>query len=240
MCGVYNFPVFSGYLWAARYAANGNQIWLQKYGESLGIDANASALAVDRYGNLIVVGRAETAGNGDILVVKYGSDGAQRWAQTLDGVGGGEDSASDVVVDRAGGIYVAASSTGMGSGLDYLVVKYGPGGGYKWESRYVGPGTDDEAKAIAIDGERSTYVTGFSPTATGNRDIVTMKVGATGTRRWAKRFDGGGHSDDFGVDAAFRAGALYVAGSASTPTSRQRHQPPGLHGDRSLPDRLFA
>ena len=66
LCGVYDCPLFSGYLWAARYAANGNQIWLQKYGESLGIDANATAIAVDRYGNLIVVGRAEVAGNGDI------------------------------------------------------------------------------------------------------------------------------------------------------------------------------
>jgi hypothetical protein len=215
MCGVYMRPSATGYLWVARYAANGNQIWLQKYGESLGIDANASAIAVDRWGNLIVAGRAESTGTGDILVLKYSAGGVLRWAQTLDGVGGGEDSAGDVAVDRAGGIYVACASTGMGTGQDYLVVKYGAGGGYKWECRYAGPGADDTPYAIAIDGERSTYVTGASPGTGGDRDIVTVKVDATGSRVWARRFDGSAHLDDFALDVACGAGAVYVTGTAS-------------------------
>ena len=219
LCGTYDCPVVTGYLWAARYSSSGNQIWLTKWGEALGIDGEITAVAVDRWGNLIVVGHALLGGNDDIVVVKFGHDGTVRWDHLVDGVGGGTDQAHDVVVDRAGNVYVAAASDGVGTDLDYLVIKYSAAGVYRWESRYAGPGTFDIPHAIAIDSVRSTYVTGSSRSAAGDADMVTVKIDPDGTRRWTKRWKGPAHLDDSGLEIALAAGAVTVAGVTTGATT---------------------
>jgi len=233
LCGVYDHWDNDNYLWVARYSSNGNQIWLRKYGETLGSVGNGVAIAVDRNGNLIVVGQISLAGNRNILVLKYSRDGVLRWDHIFDGVAGGDDGATDVVVDGSGGVYLAAASTGLSSGLDYLVIKYNAAGAYRWESRYVGPGVDDAPWAIVIDGERNTYVTGGSAGAAGDSDIVTVKMDAAGTRLWARRWDGGAHLDDYAVDLAVAAGGVYVDGVSTSGTSSEdvallRYAPSGV------------
>lgn len=216
LCGTYDHWDNDGYLWVARYAANGNQIWLRKYDETLGSVSTWVAIAVDRDGDLIVAGQITLAGNADMLVLKYSRDGVLRWEHIFDGVAGGDDGATDVVVDGSGGVYVAAASTGLGSGVDYLVVKYSSAGAYRWESRYVGPVADDAPRAIAIDGGRATYVTGTSTGGGGDGDIVTVKTSAAGKRLWARRWDGGAHLADEAYDVAVAAGGVYVDGAATS------------------------
>ena len=218
LCGAYDHWDSDGYLWVARYASNGNQIWLRKYGETVGRIGNRVATAVDHDGNLVVAGQITLAGNVDILVLKYSRDGVLRWERVVDGVAGGNDGATDVVVDSSGGVYVAATSTGLSSGLDYLVIKYSSAGAYLWQSRYVGPGADDVPWAIAIDGERNTYLTGSSPNIAGDSDIVTVKTSASGKRLWTRRWDGGAHLEDEAHDVAVAAGGVYVNGVASSGT----------------------
>jgi len=211
-CGVYDYPLFSGYLWVARYSPGGRREWLHKYGESLGIDANASAIAVDGQGDLIVAGEAVVAGNRNALTLKYSPEGTLLWAKQFDGAVSGVDTATAVAVDSAGGIYVAGATTDIGTGLDYLVVKYDQTGHRKWVASYSGPSGDDAAAAITVGAAGSVYVTGVSPSAGGDADCVTAKLSASGSWRWFRRYGSPGGFADSARKVAVGAGGVYVDG----------------------------
>jgi Beta-propeller repeat len=211
-CGVYKEPAFTGYLWVARYSSGGHLLWLHKYGESLGIDANANAIAVDGQGDLIVVGQAVVAGNTNALTLKYAPDGTLRWAKQFDGAVSGQDFASAVAVDSAGGIYVAGATTQVGTGLDYLVVKYDAAGHRRLEATYGGVG-GDVVNAIAVGAAGSVYVTGTSLNAGGDTDCVTAKLGSNGPWKWFRTYASPGGFDDGGRQIAVSAGGVYVDGT---------------------------
>ena len=60
----------------------------------------------------------------DCLTVKYDSDGSQLWTTRYNGTGDAEDCGNDVVTDGAGNVYVTGRSTGGGTSLDYVTIKY--------------------------------------------------------------------------------------------------------------------
>jgi hypothetical protein len=211
---VYDYPIFSGYLWVARYSSAGHLQWLRKYGEALGIDANANAMAVDKQGDPIVVGQAVVTGNTNVLTLKYSPNGTLRWARQFDGAVSGQDFANAVAVDSAGGIYVAGATAGVGTGLDYLVVKYDKAGHRKFVDTYSGPFGDDAVAAIAVGEAGSVYVTGHSQNTSGLDDCETAKLSSSGPWKWFRRFASPGGFADFGQKIAVSAGGVYVDGIA--------------------------
>jgi hypothetical protein len=54
---------------------------------------------------------------------------SQFWAEAYNGNASGQDTASCISVDKRGNTYVAGSSQRLGTGVDYVIVKYGPLGG---------------------------------------------------------------------------------------------------------------
>ena len=68
------------------------QVWVARYnGPGNGIDV-ASALAVDKLGNVYVTGLS--AGSGtvwDYATIKYGPDGSQQWVARYNGPANGDD-----------------------------------------------------------------------------------------------------------------------------------------------------
>ena len=72
---------------------------------------------------------------------------------------------------------------------------YGQGVYEAWVARYDGPGSADQAEAIAIDDSGNVYVTGFTP-GTGNDDFATIKYAANGDSLWLRRYNGPGNSRD--------------------------------------------
>ena len=215
-CGVYDYPLFSGYLWVARYSSAGRLQWLRKYGESLGIDANANAMTVDKQGDPIVVGQAVVAGNTNALTLKYSPNGTLRWARQFDGAVSGQDFATAVAVDGAGGIYVAGATADVGTGLDYLVVKYDKSGHRRFVSTYSGPFGDDVVAAVAVGDAGSVYVTGHSQNASGIDDCETAKLSSSGPWKWFRRFASPGGFADYGQQIAASAGGVYVDGIAGS------------------------
>ncbi len=83
------------------------------------------------------------------------------------------------------------------------------------ESRYNGPGNGyDGGRAIAFDNNGYIYVTGDVSTAANNTDIITMKYRPSGTKVWARRWNGLANSQDLGYDIAVDAQRnVYVLGT---------------------------
>lgn len=63
----------------------------------------------------------------------------QQWLKTYNGTGSSTDSPSDLKTDASGNIYITGYSTGVGTGYDWLTIKYDPSGTQLWEKRYNEP-----------------------------------------------------------------------------------------------------
>lgn len=83
-----------------------------------------------------------------------------------------------------------------------------------WASRYDGrAGSNDYAKAVACDSRGDIYVSGYSATAAGTFDFLTIKYAGSGGVYWIKGWDGLAGADDIvSALATDRTDGVYVTG----------------------------
>ena len=80
---------------------------------------------MDGQGNVYVSGDSD--GNGtdkDYATIKYDSSGYSLWVQRYNGPGNGIDVGNSIAVDDSGNVYVSGYSLGIGTGRDYVIIKY--------------------------------------------------------------------------------------------------------------------
>lgn len=159
------------------YSSAGLPLWTNRFnGPANGEDAPAG-VAVDREGNLIVVGYSWTGNSFDYLTIKYSGDGVPLWTNSYDGPANGAEFATALAVDATGNTIVSGHSRN-GTGYDYATVAYSSSGVALWTNRYDGAGNgDDYANAIAVDGNGNVFVTGTSWNGIAY-DSVTIKYAA--------------------------------------------------------------
>ncbi len=198
----------------ARYRPDGTRKWVRSWSRGVEVDEWVEGIAADADGNLIVCGwfSGGRAGTPDWFVVKFDRGGDRRWTKTVAGLAGGDDRALDVVVNRAGRIYVTGSVAKNAGGKDWRTAKLAPNGTTRWARTYAGPeGLDDLPSAMALDVDGNVYVTGFEGTVMQTRrNLVTLKYTPLGARSWARVFDMG--REETGVDIAVRRSGVAVAG----------------------------
>src|SRR5580765_5558891 len=172
-------------LWLCGPSAGGGQggvpLWTNRYnGPGNGSD-QATSLAVDGNGNVIVTGFSTN----DYATIKYSGSGVPLWTNQYNGPGNGTDRAIAVAVDGSGNVIVTGSSFGNGTSDDYATIKYSAAGVPIWINRYNGPGNyADEATALAVDGNGNVFVTGwvagFSSGGGSAIGYATLKYSAAG------------------------------------------------------------
>jgi len=208
-----------------KYDSLGNELWVARYGGP-GDDYDwPFDITTDNSGNVYITGRSVGAGTGfDYVTIKYDSAGNEKWAQRYDGTGNSSDEAYAVAVDSAGNVYMAGTSTGSGTGLDFATIKYDSSGNEKWVRRYNSSGEMDEfSTRLALDNLGNIYITGGSWKFLQGipSDIITIKYDSVGNEKWVKRYNGPGNDDDIPeaiiVDAS---GNIYVVGSSYRASSR--------------------
>jgi len=208
-----------------KYDPSGQQQWVDRYDGSSGSMDMASAIAVDEAGNVYVTGATGSGRAGraspiqtDFITIKYSPMGQRIWAVTYNGPANAQDIATHLALDTNGNLYVAGTSMGNGTGLDYAIIKYNSSGEMQWLARYNSDeNLQDNISGLAVDASGNVAVTGtigsdlFNP----NSDFLTIKYNSTGKQQWLARYNGPGNSWERAAGLALdRDGNVYVTGQS--------------------------
>ncbi len=207
----------------AKYASDGTQQWIQQFGS--GVEDLAKGVAVDGSGNAYITGwtngslTGSNAGDADVFLAKYASDGTQQWIRQF---GSAEsDSGTGIGVDGSGNAYITGSTGGSldgstAGGTDVFLAKYASDGTQQWIHQF-GSDKDDEGTGIAVDGSGNAYITGttggsLNGSNAGPDDVFLAKHGSDGNQQWIRQF--GSADDDQGRGVAVDgSGNAYITGT---------------------------
>ena len=183
-------------------------VWTYTWNGSANKDDEVNAIYVEG-GNLFIAGYTTKSNNTrDLRVVCLDTiAGAMNWEYTYNGPGNGNDEAYAIAggYGLQGGndynIYVAGYSAGIGTGLDFTVIKFDPlltGGTHKWVYRKTGPGNNsDIAYSIATTSSAASgtqpmiYAAGYTTGSGSGKDFTIIKLDTLGTEKWVLPHDVG-------------------------------------------------
>ncbi len=204
------------------FDSNGNQNWAQTYnGPNSGKD-QATDLAIDNLGNVILTGFSEKSSTENYLTtLKYNNAGVQQWVDNWWVPGGaGNNRGNSIVVNPSGDVYVTGLLDSV-PGEYAATIKYDSNGNRLWQNLY-NPlnGIHMEGIQNTLDESGNILSTGVYDFLGGAMDFLTMKIDPSGNLLWANIEDGRTldymqTKEGITTDAS---GNIYIAGT-STNTS---------------------
>lgn len=107
-----------------KYNHQGAEEWTARY-NNIGNDIANGGIAVDAQGNVYITGKSESTGTSfDYVTIKYNPLGVQQWLTRYNGLANGIDQTQAIAVDGYGNVYVTGNSQGVGTDLDWVMIKY--------------------------------------------------------------------------------------------------------------------
>jgi hypothetical protein len=216
-------------IFVAKYSPAGVLQWSKHFG-STGFN-RAEGIALDRSGNVIVVGGftgavdfgggpLSSAGGFDVFVAKFSAAGAHLWSRAFGNAQ--DDLAYAVAVDEGDDIVVTGTFYGrvdFGGGIltgwtrDTFVAKYTAFGEHVWSRNFSTGYGFSTGNGIATDGNGNVVVVGFLQaevdfgagpvTSAGAKDVFMAKYSPEGDYLWARTF--GNTRDDVANGVAVSA-----------------------------------
>lgn len=182
-----------------------------------------AAMAVDSHQNVVSLSWSETVGGDtDVVVEKYDRTGKFLWSATWGGQDQLDDTGVNLVIDSNDDIYVSGTSESATSGSDFMLLKFDANGDFVWEDLFDGSGNGTDYSSafgtLAIDAEDNIYLAGFSWSADGLYEFMTIRYDGDGNQVWKQAYRGPNASIPNSYGWALEvsdAGDVYVAGDAA-------------------------
>jgi hypothetical protein len=230
-------------IFLAKFDSNGNHKWSKRFGGSGGDVGNS--VSVDISGNVYVIGYFESstidfgggaltnAGNQDVFLAKFDSNGNHLWSKKFGGSSG--DIGYSVSVDSSGNVYITgwfySSTIDFGGGAltnsyasytDIFLAKFDSNGNHLWSKKFGGS-VDDYGRSVSVDSSGNVYITGYFKSSTIDfgggalnktswSDIFLAKFDSNGNHLWSKSFGGSGNYN-FGYSVSVdSSGNVYITG----------------------------
>lgn len=210
------------------------------FGAGIAVDINQAAYITGQTtgGFPLVNAEQSTYGGGlnDAFVTKLNASGGFAYSTYLGGPN--TDFGSGIAVDSTGAAYVVGTTSGGfpvvnaeqsafgGGGFDVFVAKVAPAGSLVYAT-YLGGDTADYSAAIAVDNQRSAYVTGITDGGFPVLNAQQATYGGNGGNAFVTKFNASGavvYSTYLGASASCNAtaiavdstGAAYVTGDTGS------------------------
>lgn len=212
-------------IFITKYDETGTRLWTKQIGTPY--SDIGYAIAVDSYGYVYVTGSTLgdldgniSAGNSDIFLIKYDSEGNRIWTRQIGS--NNFDEARCIKINNNGDVYLVGNTQGVLPGtssyglVDGFIIKYDIAGDVHW-IRQFGTSSIDWPTGITEDNDNNVYVSGFTNgalpgnTNSGGRDVFVVKFSSSGDILWIKQF--GSDKDDYGNSIAIDIhGNIFVGG----------------------------
>lgn len=199
---------------------SGTERWVYRYVEPGDTFGNATAIVYGEDGNIYIsgisTGVGQTGTGYDFIVISLTTSGTERWVYRHNGSGNDDDRAYSLVYGPDGNLYVAGTSTGIGTDNDFTVISLTTSGTQNWMYTYNGPANQyDNAYDITYGSDGNLYVTGYSCGIGSEMDITVISLTISGGERWVYRYNGSGNARDRAFSIVYGAdGNVYTAGYA--------------------------
>jgi hypothetical protein len=209
----------------AKYSSTGDTVWIRHYQGPLCYDAGYG-IASDDSGNVYVTGESDdTTGLPELILIKYSPAGDTRWVTRFRNTAIG-DVGNEIVVDRAGNVYVA----GVTGSSSYMLAKFNAQGLPQWARVYAQYAFAIPLPKLALDTAGFIYVMGHQRRGSWS-DYRIAKYDPNGNQLWRTDYPqsgtGSNEPEDMKID---REGNIYVTGSGSNDylTLKYRQTPTGI------------
>lgn len=207
----------------AKYTNDGSLVWTRQLGTS-GRDLSLGVSA-DGLGNVYISGftagnlDGANAGNGDVFIAKYTSDGSLDWTKQLGT--SSREGGRGVSADGLGNVYISGFTEGDLGGInagigDAFIAKYISDGSLAW-TRQLGTSAFDLGYGVSADGLGNIYISGstrgsLDGTNAGSGGGFIAKYTSDGSLAWTKQ-QGTSSSDVSTGVSADGLGDVYVSGT---------------------------
>lgn len=181
-----------------KYDANGNVLWNRTWGGSLS-DIGYSVIQTSD-GGYVVTGNTSSygAGNSDLLLLKFDSDGNLLWNRTWGGSNNDYGYSVVEIGDAGNYSYVVTGYTlsfGAG-GNDIALLGYDSDGNLLWNRTWGGSGSDIGHSVIKT-ADTGLIISGLTTSfGAGSNDVIILKTDNSGNFQWNKTW--GGSSNETG------------------------------------------
>jgi hypothetical protein len=181
-------PDTLGDAFIAKYAEDGEPLWVHSYGGDNAQLGERIAEAQD--GGYVVAGITTNNSNGpeDMYVFKTDANGKLLWSKNIGGKG--YDEAQALIATEDGGYLVGGFSTSFGTSEDCYLVKLDGSGNILW-SRIYGGDKEERIASITGSGDGGFVFTGYTQSFGDTLgDVLVIKTDAYGNQLWLKTFGG--------------------------------------------------
>jgi WD40 repeat protein len=207
------------YLTVAYAASSGARLWARRYDGPLDDEDLAADVAVSPDGSEVFV-TGSTAGRrtSGATIAYEAATGSTLWRGRHLG------SAQAVAVSPDGEmVFVTGATTTATATLDFFTRAYDAGtGAERWTRRYDGPGHLDDLAIAVFAAADAVFVTGSSyGSSVTDQDFATIAYDAsTGSRVWARRYNGPGDGFEvaFTVVGSADGSKVFVTGTSANAT----------------------
>jgi hypothetical protein len=204
--------------------ANGNILWSATFGGA-SVDFFKFILPCSD-GHFIAYGETRSfgAGNADLYLVKFDTDGHLIWSNTYGGIN--DERASGGLCETPDGYVISGSTLSFGAGFwDIYVVKTGFNGVAQWTRRW-GTGGGDGGGEPLLAGNGDVWVPGGCYVSSSNHNGILLRIQPDGSLASSKQYGG---STNEGNECLSPGGAGMTASSHSwVETDNGLHQQPWM------------